>query len=225
MVQRTHDGDSLRRGVRTHSLRDIDSSRRKLCPGRPPRPTVSTSRRSYPPLLRPPVDSNPPLAVVPRGPTGEYDHGHLYLPDYVPPSTPEACRPLGRWWISPTFEFAWLPSKPAANDLRLRVPTPGGGSIPGPILPLAGRSAERFQGGFGLTGGWWLNRDNTRGIDASLFFLGGSDSTFWGFAPAMLVLFPNGSARSTPQVIVFPPDTPIVGIFPATLSTWFIGAT
>src|SRR5262245_40563484 len=122
---------------------------------RPSPPTASDcldQPTQYPPLLRPPVDPNPPLAVVPRGPSGDYDHNLLYLPDYVPPSAPETCRPLGRWWISPTFEFAWLPSKPATNDQRLRVPTPSG-SIPGPILPLTGLSAERFQGGFGLTGG------------------------------------------------------------------------
>jgi hypothetical protein len=179
----------------------------------------------YPPLLRPPAnpDPNPPLAVVPRGPTGEYDHGQLYLPDYVPSAPPEGCRPLGRWWVSPTFEFAWLPSKPAPGAVRLRVPTGTGDGIPGPILPLAGRSAERFQGGFGLNLGWWFGDGNRHGVDASLFFVSGGDATFDGFAPGMLVLFPNGTTKSAPQVIVFPPGTPIVGIFPATLSTWYIG--
>ncbi len=176
----------------------------------------------YPSLLRPPAHPDPPLAVVPRGPVGEYDHGHLYLPDYVPPSAPEACRPLGRWWISPSFEFAWLPSRHAPVNVRLRVPIPDGGSISGPVLPIAGQSADSFQAGFGLTGGWWFNDRNTRGVDASFFTLGGGRTTY-GFAPDMLVLFPDG-AGSAPQLIVFPPNLPIVGVFPVTFSTWFVGA-
>jgi hypothetical protein len=176
----------------------------------------------YPPLLRPPANPDPPLAVVPRGPSGEYDHGHLYLPDYVPPSAPEACRPLGRWWISPSFEFAWLPSRHAPVNVRLRVPIPDGGSISGPVLPIAGQSADSFQAGFGLTGGWWFNEPNTRGVDASFFTLGGSKTTY-GFAPDMLILFPDG-AGSAPQLIVFPPGLPILGVFPVTFSTWFVGA-
>jgi hypothetical protein len=188
----------------------------------PAAPDCLDQPTQYPPLLRPPAP-DPPLAVVPRGPTGDYDHGLLYLPDYVPPAAPEGCRPLGRWWVSPTLEFAWLPSKPAPGAVQLRVPTPGGG-IPGPILPLAGRTAATAQSGFGLNLGVWLDTRNTRGIDASLFTLSGGDSTFTGFAPAMLVLFPNGTNRSAARVIVFPDGTPIVGVFPATLSTWFITA-
>jgi len=177
----------------------------------------------YLPLLRPPAQPDPPLAEVPRGPTGEYDHGYVYLPEYVPPSGPEACRPLGRWWISPSFEFAWMPVRPAPADIRLRVPTPGGGTIPGPILPISGRSADTFQAGFGLSGGWWFNDRNTCGVDASLFTLSGGDRTFDALAPGMLVLFPDG-AGSAPHLILFPPGIPITGLFPVTLSTWFIGA-
>jgi Putative beta barrel porin-7 (BBP7) len=188
----------------------------------PAAPDCLDQPTQYPPLLRP-APPDPPLAVVPRGPTGEYDHSLLYLPDYVPPPAPEGCRPLGRWWVSPTLEFAWLPSKPAPGAVQLRVPTPGG-DMPGPILPLAGRTAATAQSGFGLNLGVWLDSRNTRGIDASLFTLSGGDSTFTGFAPAMLVLFPNGTDRSAPRVIVLPDGTPIVGLFPATLSTWFITA-
>jgi putative beta barrel porin BBP7 len=194
---------------------------------RPPAPPASLNSldqpTQYPPLLRPPASPDPPLAEVPRGPTGEYDHGYVYLPEYVPPCAPEACRPLGRWWISPSFEFAWLPARPAPTNIRLRVPAPGGGTIPGPVLPIAGQSADTFQAGFGLTGGWWFNDRNTCGVEASLFTLSGGDRTIDGIAPGMLVLFPDG-AGSTPEVLLFPPGFPITGIFPVTLSTWFIGA-
>jgi hypothetical protein len=40
----------------------------------------------------------------------------------------------------------------------------------------------------------------------------------------MLLLLPEGHSPSVPQVIVYPPGTPITGIFPSTLSTWFMGA-
>jgi len=190
-------------------------------PGPSTRPDHLDQPTQYPSLLRPPDNPDPPLAVVPRGPAGEYDHGQLYLPEYVPPPAPESCRPLGRWWVSPTMEFAWLPSRPSPGAVQLRVPTVGGG-IPGPILPLAGRSADTFQGGFGLDLGVWLDSRNTRGIDASLFTLSGGDTTFAGIAPSMLVLFPGGTDRSAPQVIVFPDGTPIAGLFPFTLSTWYV---
>jgi hypothetical protein len=108
-------------------------------------------------------------------------------------------------------------------NLRLRVATPGGDSIPGPILPIAGRSARTFQPGFALAGGWWFNEGNTRGVDASFFTLGGGDTTLDGVAPGMLVLFPEG-AGSAPQVIVLPSGFPVTSIFPVTLSTWFVGA-
>ena len=191
-------------------------------PPKPPAaPDCLDQPTQYPPLLRPPAP-DPPLAEVPRGPAGEYDHGLLYLPDYVPPPAPEACRPLGRWWVSPTLELAWLPSNTAPGSVRLRVPTRRGGSLPGPILPLAGASADTFQGGFGLDLGVWLDSRNTHGIDASLLTLGGGDRTFVGYAPDTLVLFPGGAGRSAPQLIIFPNDAPFVGLFPFTLSTWYI---
>jgi hypothetical protein len=177
----------------------------------------------YAPLLRPPAP-DPPLAEVPRGPSGDYDHNLLYLPEYAPSAAPEGCRPLGRWWVSPTLEFAWLPSKPAPGAVQLSVPVRGGGSIPGPILPLAGRSADTFQGGFGLNFGTWFDHQNTRGIDSSLFMLSGGDTTFAGVAPGMLVVFPGGTDQSAPQVFVFPDGSPILGVFPFTVSTWFITA-
>jgi hypothetical protein len=178
-----------------------------------------------PPLLRPPVDDpSAPGPAGPVGPTGEYDHGHLYLPEYAPPSGPEACRPLGRWWVSPTLELAWIPVTPAPAAVRLRILTGFDRSIPGPNLPVAGRSSRDFQTGFGLSLGRWFDEQNTRAVDASLYFLAGGDQTLTGDAPGMLVLFPDGTRGGSPQVLVFPPGTPIVGIFPATLSTWFISA-
>lgn len=183
-----------------------------------------------PPLLVPPsgptTPAQPPVSPVPTStrPIPDYDHNYLYLPDAIPPTTPDACRPLGRWWVSPDLELAWIPMPSASGSVRLRVPTTSGESIPGPILPVGGLSPERFQAGFGLIAGGWLDDHNTQGIEASVFVLGGSDRTFEGFAPGMLLLLPEGHSQSVPQVIVYPPGTPITGIFPSTLSTWFMGA-
>ena len=178
-----------------------------------------------PPLLKPPTNEPcPPLAVVPRGPVGEYDHNQFYLPEYVSSPGPEACRPLGRWWINASIEFAWLPVRPAPAAVRLRVPNGSGQTIPGPILPVGGVAPAQFQTGFGLNGGHWFDDGNTHGVDASFFFVNGGDRTIAGYAPSMLVLFPNGTNRSAAQVLVLPPGTPISGVFPTTLSSWYTTA-
>jgi hypothetical protein len=182
-----------------------------------------------PPLLVPPTETpNTQPRVCPRGPTGEYDHGHLYLPEYVPPAAkpPEVCRPLGRWWINPSLELAWVPTRPAPGNVRLRVPDGLGGSVPGPILPVGGLTNDSFRGGFGVAVGRFFGETNTRALEGSFYLLGTDDRVFDGIAPGMLVLFPGGVSRSVPQVILLPPplDTQLVGIFPATLLSLFIGA-
>jgi hypothetical protein len=181
-----------------------------------------------PPLLTPPP-ANPPATppAGPPGPVGEYDHSLLYLPPYDPAAAkgPETCRPLGRWWVNPSLELAWVPTRSVPTDLRLRLPDGAGGTIPGPILPTAGQNTNNFLAGFGLSAGRFIGDAHTQAVEGSLFFTGAS-LTFDGFAPGMLVVFPRGAARSPAQVIVLPPplDTTFVGVFPATLSTTFIGA-
>ncbi|MCE9564726.1 MAG: BBP7 family outer membrane beta-barrel protein [Planctomycetes bacterium] len=191
----------------------------------PDRPT------ELPPLLpAPPSDqvTPPPPATGPRGPVGEYDHSHLYLPEFVAPTktTPETCRPLGRWWVNPSLELAWLPTQPAPGTVRLRLPDGAGGSIPGPLVPVGGRSPDSFQGGFGLSLGRFLGDAHTHAIESNFFLLGGTDTTFNGTAPGMFVVFPQGASQSSPQVIVLQPAIAgsVVGTFPVTLSTWFVGA-
>jgi hypothetical protein len=182
-----------------------------------------------PPLLVPP--SEPPGARPPgdpRGPAGEYDHGHLYLPDYSPPAprAPEVCRPLGRWWANPTLELAWVPTRSAPGSVRLNLPDSLGLNLQGPIVPAGGRTTGEFQGGFGLAVGRFFGETNTHAVEGSLYLLGVEDRVFDSFTPGMLVVFPQGASKSAPQVIPLPPplDTRIVGVFPATLSSFFIGA-
>ncbi|MBN9117727.1 MAG: BBP7 family outer membrane beta-barrel protein [Planctomycetes bacterium] len=196
---------------------------------------VAPPAREYPcdlpPLL--PVPPNPgPLAEVPRpGPAGvEYDHGYNYLPERLPErprrSGDDVCGPPGRWWVAPSLELAWVPARPATSMVRLRVldPVTPGGTLPGPLVPMAARSTSRFQAALGLVVGRWFDENNTHGVEAS-FFLRDANSTFGGLSPGSLVVFPQGTDRGA-QVIAFPPDLApfVVGAFPVTLDTFFATA-
>lgn len=193
----------------------------------PPLPPASPAQPAPPtelPLLPVP---QPPMAEVPRpGPTGgEYDHGYSYLPERLPERprrlADEVCGPPGKWWISPSLQLAWVPTHSPVATVRLRVPAPGGGTVAGPLLPVAGRSAGRFDAALGLVGGWWFGERNVNGVEASLFTRDASN-TFDGAAPGGLVVFPRGTQRGA-QVIAFPDGlAPFVsGAFPYTLGTEF----
>jgi Putative beta barrel porin-7 (BBP7) len=153
----------------------------------------------------------------------EYDHGYVYLPERSPdPLPPEACRPLGRWWVGATLELAWVPTQPAPANVRLRVPGPAGLTLPGVILPTRGLATSEFEAAFGLTLGAWFDPLNTHGVDSS-FFVRNSDTTFSAYAPGSVVLFADGPGRSPPRVISLgePLASNFVATFPATLSTFF----
>jgi hypothetical protein len=109
--------------------------------------------------------------------------------------------------------------------VRLRVPDGSGGTIPGPVLPVGSGTDDVFQGGFGLAVGRFFGEAHIHAVEGS-FYTVGADQTFVGYSPGMLVVFPQGSARSVPQVFVFPPpmNANILGAFPATASSTFTGA-
>lgn len=194
----------------------------------PPLPPAS----ELPPLL-PAPPANPPLAEVPRpgaAPGIDYDPGYLYLPERAPERprrahrAEEECGPGGRWWVSPELGLAWFPTRPAPSTVRLRIPDPASlnGTLPGPLLPLAGRTSGRFDAALGLTVGRWFGEGNLDGVEAG-FFLRDSMSTFAGIAPGALVVFPRGNDQGEPQVVPLP--EPLAGhvasAFPVTLSTFY----
>jgi hypothetical protein len=190
-------------------------------PGSPPIPPAA------PPLLPVPAQPVPPLAVVPRPGTApgiEYDPGYLYLPDQVPERrrAADVCGPLGRWWVDTSLELAWVPTQSAPANIRLRIadPTSPGGTLPGPIVPVAGRSSGAFDAAMNLAVGHWFDEGNTRGVDASFFFRDASN-TFFGVAPGAVVVFPRGHGRGAPQVIAYPNPFGVVSTFPVTLETFF----
>lgn len=200
-----------------------------------PPPAVPAPLPAIPTPPAPPVGQLPPLLPVPAAPTGplaevprpgvpplEYDHGYQYLPERLPERrrAPEECGPAGRWWVAPSFELSWVPARYAPSTIRLRVPDPTapGGSVAGPQLPVAGRSAGRFDGALNLVGGHWFGETNTHGIEASLY-LRDAHNTFASASPGAVVLFPRGRGRAA-QIVVLP-GAAVSGTFPTTLSTFF----
>jgi hypothetical protein len=177
-----------------------------------------------PPLLPAPVQPGGPLAEVPRpGPGVEYDHGYQYLPEQLPARrlADEVCGPPGKWWVNTSFDLTWASTRTAPGTVRLRVPDPAnpGATVPGPRLPVGGLDAGQFEPAFSLALGYWFGDTQTHGIDAS-FFVRDANTTFLGYAPGMSVLFPGGTDRSAPRVVVLP-DPGVVGAFPATIGTFF----
>jgi hypothetical protein len=178
-----------------------------------------------PPLLPVPAVPQPPLAEVPRpGPAIEYDHGYQYLPERLPERRgADVCGPDGRWWFAPSLELSWVPARFAPSTVRLAVLSLAvpGGALPGPLLPVGGRSSGRFDAALNLMGGHWFGETNTHGVDASLF-LRDARNTFTGASPGSLVLFPRGRGRGA-QVVAFadPAALAVIGAFPATLGTFF----
>jgi hypothetical protein len=194
----------------------------------PPPAIPPVGPTTLPPLL-PVPPANPPLPEVPRpntAPGVEYDPGYLYLPERAPERPRHAnddCASDRLWWVRPSIELAWVPTSRAPSTVRLRIPDGLGGSLPGPLLPVANRSSGPFDAALSLSLGRWFGESNLAGIDASLF-LRNSESTFTGTAPGMVVLFPEGRGQGAPRIVAFqdPLAAQFVDTFPATLGTFFV---
>lgn len=180
------------------------------------------------PLVSPPVTTGPDESASASGllppPAVEYDPRYLYLPPAAPPRGPEVCYPPGRWWVRPALELAWWPVPSLRQNLRLAIPDPNGSAFLGPYLLTAERDVPTFQAAFALQGGFWLDSLNRWGVEAGLFVLGGNATIFPGYAPEMFVLFPDGVRGGVPQLLIFPPGTPLLDVFPLTYTSWYIAA-
>jgi hypothetical protein len=189
-----------------------------------PAPAPPAQPGQAPPLL-PVPDAQPPLAVVPRpgAPGVEYDPNYLYLPESAPDRrVADLCGPPGRWWVAPSLELAWAPTRAPQENIRLRLPDPSSpGTVAGPVVPVGGRSSGRFAAALGLAAGHWFDEANTRGVEASLF-LRDASNTFGALAPGALVTFPRGD-RGPPELVALPKSLAagVVSTFPFTLDTFF----
>jgi hypothetical protein len=168
------------------------------------------------PLLPVPATPTPaPPQPGPRGPAAEYDPGYLYLPERAPDVAklpPCPCRPLGRWWVSPSLELGWSegPRLPAL----VRV------GRTGPVVYGGRQLASQFREGLGLNLGTWLDECQTRGVDASFYYLSPADHAAQfvsAFAPLSL---PTAEG-------LFPltdPDAGYVGAYQAGVTTHYVTA-
>ncbi len=179
------------------------------------------------PFLPVPAQPTPPLAVVPRpgtAPGVEYDPGYMYLPEQAPERRlADVCGPRGRWWVTPSLELAWMPTRAAPTNIRIRVPNPlsPGGTLPGPVVPVSSLTSGNFSAAMALAVGYWFDEANTRGVEANFFFRDLS-TTYITRAPGALVTFSNGG-RGIPQVVLLPAPLrhQVAGALPFTLDTFF----
>lgn len=155
------------------------------------RPQPECERTTELPPLLPVPPATGPRPVGPPGPGGEYDPGYFYLPERAPEriAPPAPCGPAGRFWIAPALELAW--SKPAAVPALVRL-----GSSNGPVVYGNERPRPPFRAGFGLAGGFWVDRQQARGVDASFYYLpeGGTNTILFSDGVPLLLPTANGGA-------------------------------
>lgn len=147
---------------------------------------------TLPPLLPVPPTAQAPRPATPAGPKGEYDHGHLYLPERAPEMgavSDPPCGPDGRFWLSPTLELGWTKANHVPALLRV-------GSPSGPVAFGDSSVSTPFRAGLGLAAGMWLDQRHVHGIDASFYYLaqGGSNTTLLSGQPAFFLPTAGGGA-------------------------------
>ena len=204
------------------SLSVFDTAAARVVPAGtpPPRPApVADCDRptELPPLLPvPPSGMPPPRTAGPRGPAGEYDPGYLYLPERAPESerAERACGPAGRFWFSPSLELGG--TRAASLPVLLRA-----GTATGPVVYGGERLRAPTRAGLGLNGGFWLDAQNTRGIDASFYYLGqgGNDTLVFSNAAALRLPTAGGGAFALAD-----PAAGVAGAYQAGLNTRFSSA-
>lgn len=126
----------------------------------------------------------------------------------------EVCGPAGRIWVSAEYLLWWIKDAnlpPLVTTGPVTALSPGAIGSPG-FGQLFGGTPDNgtFSGGR-VTAGFWLNDCQTRGIEASYFFLGSRSNTFSAAstgAPGSLVLarpfFDVSTGLQNSQLISFP---------------------
>lgn len=125
------------------------------------------------PLLRPPAGTPPPrVPLRERRAPSDYDPAYQYLPDRNPGlrQPPCPCLPLGRWW----FDGGWFLGK-TQNDSVPALVTTGGSGVANTngvgILRGGDRLDQPFHSGVRVETGYWFDRCQSWGIDASFFYM------------------------------------------------------
>ena len=147
-----------------------------------------------PPLLPVPPAAATPAPAGPRGPVGEYDHGHLYLPERAPDVVRpprEACGPGGRFWFAPSLEHGRTKAADAPPLVRL-------GTATGPAVYGDERLRTPTRGGLGLAGGVWLDAAHTHGFDAGFYYLAEGGNRAAVLSNTVPLILPTADGRGFP---------------------------
>jgi hypothetical protein len=97
----------------------------------------------------------------------------------------EVCGPPGRVWVDAEYLLWWVkdarlpPLVTTGSAVPTQIPPPGALGGPGTVGLFAGDGVDRdpFSGGR-FTAGYWLDCGQTKGIEASYFFLGSRSNNF-----------------------------------------------
>ena len=179
-----------------------------------------------PPKKLPPSSSLALIEPAPPGPSP-------LAPTAAPPPPIFADTALDgfatRWWISADYLLWWtkgdrlppLITSGAPNDI-----VPGALGQPGTQVLFGGDYDSRVRSGVRLRGGYWFTPDQTFGIDATFFFLGGQTANFFDASngdPVLARPFFNVNTGHEDAFIVAYPNTQS-GDIAAALSTRLWGA-
>lgn len=130
----------------------------------------------------------------------------------------EVCGPPGRVWVDAEYLLWWVkgahlpPLVTTGSADPTQIPPPGALGGPGTVGLFAGDGVERdpFSGGR-FTAGYWLDCGQTKGIEASYFFLGSRSNDFTANssgAPGSRVLarpfFDVSTGLPNSELIAFP---------------------
>jgi hypothetical protein len=152
-------------------------------PSPPPLLPVGGENGGDPPPPPPPAQTlQPPrLAIIEPAPPGP----PLLAPTAAPPPPIFADAALDgfatRWWVGVDYLLWWtkgdrlppLVTSGAPNDA-----VPGALGQPGTQTLFGGDYDSRVRSGIRVRGGYWFTPDQTFGIDATFFFLGGQSAGF-----------------------------------------------
>jgi hypothetical protein len=178
--------------------------------------TVPAQPRSTPAPLPAPVDSAPVAA-----PPSPYPGMWSAPSEYVGPSNDGPVGPPGTLWFVPEFVYWQVRGQqvpPLITTAPLGTPLPGAGTLGNPstqILYGNEQINDPWRPGLRLRAGFWFDRCQARGLEASWFFLErGADAFRAGFNgdPGVFRPFFNADGTSNSELIAFqdPALNPVV---------------
>jgi hypothetical protein len=184
---------------------------------RPAAPAIIPAPAATAPEEAPaPRDTIAPEMTVPQAPPAALVPAPLPEWTTAPPDAPVMWVPLaaprGRYWIASEVLY-WQTQGQHVPALVTSAPTgtplPGAGTLANPstaVLFGGGNLGDSWRPGLRLRGGFWLDPEQTRGIEAGGFFLGQSSTTFGaasGGSPGLFRPFTNANGTQNAELVAF----------------------